>query len=67
MLRLGFFASREEAEKVRGTLRSVFPQAMVTLVSEEEKKVAEKRALRAKGEAAKGAPLKRKKGVRRNI
>jgi len=61
VLRMGFFTTRDEAEKMRTALVETFPQAMVMQVPEGEKKVARKNALRPAGEVAEGASLGRKK------
>jgi tetratricopeptide (TPR) repeat protein len=61
VLRMGFFSTRDEAEKMRTALDETFPQAMVMQVPLDEKKVARKNALRPAGEMAEGASLGRKK------
>ncbi len=61
VLRMGFFSTRDEAEKVRASLSGTFPQAMVMQVPEAEKKVAARNALRPAGESAVKEPIGRKK------
>jgi len=61
VLRLGFFASREDAEKIREEVRTTFPEAMVTWVGAAEKKLALKRSITPAGKAAKAAPLARQR------
>jgi len=60
ILRMGFFPSKDAAAKVRSSLITTFPQAMVTRVSMGEKKRAIKNSIKPGG-SSKGAPVRRKK------